>query len=192
MKRFIWIIVLTSIFMSGCDSLRFAPSESQKQNAWLHDRTTMMAAQTAQAENASARLKALTQLSQNQSRAFTAYYGLPSEFPAADNAEQILAQSNFQLAQSAAKEAADRPDVFNVADNILELAIGVCGLLGGVYGTRAIGFLRQAQTKSKALEEIVAGNELFKKQNPDSTAAFKTAQQNQSSETRQIVAELKT
>jgi hypothetical protein len=45
--------------------------------------------------------------------------------------------------------------------------------------------------KSKALKEIIEGNELFKEQNESSVAAFKQAQQNQSPQTRQIVAEIK-
>jgi hypothetical protein len=71
------------------------------------------------------------------------------------------------------------------------LGIGISALLGGVYGTRAVGFLKNAQAKSKALKEIIAGNELFKNQNESSVAAFKQAQQNQSSTTRQLVTEMK-
>jgi hypothetical protein len=88
-------------------------------------------------------------------------------------------------------ESGERPDGWEVADSALELGIGLCALLGGVYGTRAVGFLRQARTKSKALKEIIAGNELFKKQNGSSASAFKQAHQNQSTQTRQIVTEMK-
>ena len=176
----------------GCESLRFAPSQAQKQNAWLHNRAAIITAETAKSENTSEKLQALTKLSELQSRAFTAYFGLPEEFPQAETAEDILAQSNSTLARQALAESAARPDAWQLADSAFELAIGVCALLGGVYGTRAVGFLREAQTKSKALKEIIEGNELFKKQNESSIAAFKQAQQNQSPETRQIVAEMKT
>lgn len=176
----------------GCDSLRFAPSEQQKQNAWLHSRTTTIAADTAKDENASEQLKALTQLSEVQSRAFSSYFGLPKEFPRSETAEDILAESNFQLARTAMQQGAERPDVWEVADSMLELGIGICALLGGVYGTRAVGFLRQAKTKSKALKEIITGNEFFKKQNASLSSAFKQAHQNQSAKTRQIVTEMKT
>jgi hypothetical protein len=151
-----------------------------------------MAAQTARAEQTSEKLQALTELSELQSQAFTSYFGLPKEFPQANSAEQVLAESNWQLAQMASAESAERPDTWQVADSVLELAIGVCALFGGVYGTRVVRFLRDAQTKSKALKEIIEGNELFKKQNESSVAAFKQAQQNQSPQTRQIVAEIKT
>jgi len=176
---------------AGCDSLRFAPSEAQKQNAWLHNRTAVIAAETAKTEDTSERLQALTQLSELQSRAFSSYYGLPKEVPQADSAEEILAESNWQLAHTALQQGADRPDAWQVADSMLELGIGICALLGGVYGTRAVRFLRETRTKSKALQEIITGNELFKRQNQSQTAAFKEAHKSQSPQTRQIVAQMK-
>ena len=191
MGKVLVTLILPCFLLAGCDSLRFAPTEAQKQNAWLHNRTTMVAADTARDEAASENLQALTGLSQLQSRAFTSYYGLPKEFPRADTAEDILAESNFRLARTALAESADRPDAWQLADNAFELAIAISALLGGVYGTRAVRFLKQARTKSKALQEIIAGNELFKKQNESSVASFKQAQKLQSPQTRQIVAETK-
>jgi hypothetical protein len=180
------------LLLAGCDSLRFAPSEQQKQNAWLHNRTAIAAAETARAENSSEKLQSLSGLSELQSRAFTFYFGLPKEFPKAASAEEILAESNWQLANTAVQQSGDRPDAWQVADSAMELGIGICALLGGVYGTRAVGFLKDAKAKSKALQEVIAGNELFKKNNQPQVAAFKQAQQNQSPATRQIVAEMKT
>jgi hypothetical protein len=191
MRKILANMLLGFCFLfTGCESLRFAPTETQKQNAWLHNRTAAITSETAKGENASEKLQALTKLSELQSRAFVSYNGLPKEFPQAETAEDVLAQSNQQIAQKALAESAERPDTWQVADSVLELAIGVCALFGGVYGTRAVQFLRDAQTKSKALKEIIEGNELFKKQNESSVAAFKQAQQNQSPETRQIVAEM--
>lgn len=192
MRRILVILIVLFFLLAGCDSLRFAPSEAQKQNAWLHNRTTTIAADSARDESASKKLQAMTKLSQLQSRAITSYYGLPKEFPQADTAGDILSESNWQLARTALDESADRPDAWKVADNVFELALGISALLGGVYGTRAVRFLKQARTKSKALQEVIAGNELFKKQNETSVAAFKQAQKIQSSQTRQIVAEMKT
>lgn len=183
--------VFICLLSTGCDSLRFAPSDVQKQNAWLHNRTTMMAANTAKQENTSQQLQALTQLSEIQSRSLSSYYGPPKEFPQADTAEDILAQSSYTLAGTALSESSARPTGWEVADSMLELGIGICALLGGVYGTRAVGFLKQAKTKSKALQEIITGNELFKKQNASSASSFKQAHQNQSPQTRQIVTEMK-
>ena len=191
MKKFLSISIVLCLLFCGCDSLRFAPDEAQKQNAWLHSRTAAIAAATAEDEAASQKLQALTKLSQLQSRAITSYYGLPKELPQADTAEQILSESSWQLGRTALAESAERPDAWQVADSALELGIGICALLGGVYGTRAVNFLKQARAKSSALQEIIAGNELFKKQNESSIAAFKQAQKLQSPQTRQIVAEVK-
>ena len=185
------ILASMSLLLAGCDSLRFAPSEVQKQNAWLHNRTALVTAETARAEETSPELQALTQLGEVQSRAFSAYFGLPEEFPPAETAEDILAESNWQLAGTALQQGAQRPDAWQVADSMLELGIGICALLGGVYGTRAVRFLSDARGKSQALQEIIAGNELFKKQNAPATAAFKQAHQTQSPQTRQLVAQMK-
>jgi len=185
-------LALTCLIIAGCDSLRFAPSEVQKQNAWLHNRTALVTAETARAQETSPQLQALTQLGEIQSRAFSAYFGLPTEFPPAETAEDILAESNWKLAGTAAQHGAERPDAWQVADSMLELGIGVCALLGGVYGTRAVRFLKDARGKSQALQEIIAGNEVFKKQNTSAAPAFKQAHQSQSPQTRQLVAQMKT
>ncbi len=191
MRQVLAILIVPCFLLCGCGNLRFAPGEAQKQNAWLHNRTATIAADTARDEAASQKLQALTKLSQVQSRAVTSHYGLPKEFPQADTAEEILRESSWQLARTALAESAERPDAWQVADNMLELAIGICALLGGVYGTRAVRFLKQARAKSKALQEIIAGNELFKKEHTASAAAFKEAHKAQSPQTRQIVAEVK-
>ena len=186
------LLALGMLFaVSGCDSLRLAPSEPQKQNAWLHQRTTAVAAETARAEQSSAELQALTELSERQSRALTSYYGLPKEYPQADSTTEILAQANWQLAETAQAQSAERPDPWQVADTLLEVGIGISALLGGVYGTRAVRFLQDARSKSNALKEIIEGNEQFKKQNATHTQAFKTAHAHQSPQTRQLVAAMK-
>jgi hypothetical protein len=192
-QRVIVVIVCAcaSLVPAGCDTLRFAPNEVQKQNAWLHNRTATIAAQTAKAENVSEVLQALTQLSEKQSQSFPAHYGLPDEFPPAETAEDVLAESNQQLAETALQAAAHRPDPWQLADSMLKLGIGISALLGGVYGTRAVRFLKDARDKSKALKEIIAGNELFKKENASSAAAFKQAQSTQSAPTRQLVTQMK-
>ncbi|OHB77107.1 MAG: hypothetical protein A2Z25_11910 [Planctomycetes bacterium RBG_16_55_9] len=183
--------ICMGLVLAGCDSLRFAPSEAQKQNAWLHNRTATIAAQTARAENVSHVLQALTQLSEKQSQSFTAYYGLPTEFPPVETAEDVLAASSWQLAETALQTGADRPDPWQVADAMLEMGIGISALLGGVYGARTVRFLKEARDKSKALKEIIAGNEKFKKQNKSSAAAFKQAHGTQSPQTRQLVTQMK-
>jgi len=195
MTTVIFIQVLISSFLMcllcGCDSLRLAPSEQQKQNAWLHNRTAAAAAETARAEPTSQEVQALTKLSELQSRAFTSYCGLPQEYPPAETTQEILSQSSWQLASTALAQSSERPDPWQVTDSVLELGIGICALFGGVGGARAVRFLREARTKSQALKEVVQGNELFKKQNQDQTQAFKAAHQHQSPETRQLVTAMK-
>ena len=191
MKKMLVTLILACLLLAGCENLRFAPTETQKQNAWLHNRTAMATAETARVEASSEKLQALTQLSGLQSRAFTSYYGLPKEFPRVETAEDILAESNLKLARSALAESVERPDAWQLADNVFELAIGISALLGGVYGTRAVRHLKEARAKSKALQEIIEGNELFKKQQAEAATAFKEAHKDQSPQTRQIVAQMK-
>jgi hypothetical protein len=191
LKTAVFISACICLFSAGCDSLRFAPSEAQKQNAWLHNRTAIVTAETARAEDTSPKLQALTQLGEVQSRAFSTYYGLPKQFPKAETAEEILAESNFQLADAALQESVERPDPWQAADSMLEMGIGICSVLGGVYGTKAVRFLKEAKSKSNALKEIIAGNEQFKKQNQAQADALKQAHQNQSPQTRQLVAAIK-
>ncbi|MHC5059698.1 MAG: hypothetical protein ACYTFK_01245 [Planctomycetota bacterium] len=179
------------MLLAGCDGLRFSPGQAQKQNAWLHNRTAQMAADIAGVEDSSGELKDLTKLCEVQSRAFTADYGLPDEFPAADSVEAVLAESNQQLAGLALSRAQRRPDAWDMADGVIELGIGVAALFGGVYGVRAARFLKEARAKSKALREIITGNELFKLEHADSAQAFKTAHKDQSPQTRQLVTQMK-
>jgi hypothetical protein len=67
----VFTCVCMALLLAGCDSLRFAPNEAQKQNAWPHNHTAMVTVETARAENASEKLQALTQLGEIQSRTFT-------------------------------------------------------------------------------------------------------------------------
>jgi hypothetical protein len=179
------------LFVCGCGGFRFPATEAQKQNAWLHLWTTQLTAEQAAAETASETLRALAVLSAEQSQAFVADCGLPGQVPAASSAEQILASAGA-IAQQARADGARRIDPWSAADGLLELGIGLAGLVGGVYGLKAAAFLRQAREKSQALKEIIRGNELFKQIHADSAEAFKEAQENQSPSTRRLVTELKT
>jgi len=184
-------LVVLCVAAAGCEALRYAPGQAQKQNAWLHNRTALIAAQTARDEDTSARLQALTGLCEVQSRAFMADYGLPAEPVKAETAEDVLDESNYELASVATAEAAARPDAWDLADSTLDLAIGLAGLLGGVYGTRAVRFLNKARTKTKALKEIIEGNEVFKDRHKEYAEDFKDAHSKQSPETKQLVTVIK-
>jgi hypothetical protein len=187
------ILTLTIIFITGgCGQIRFGPNEQQKQNAWVHNRTAAIISQTAQSEQASEKLQELTKLSETQSEAFVAYCGLPEELPKANTAEDVLSESNKQLAATAIAQSKQRPDAWDIADSTLELGIAIAGLFGGAGAVRFAKFLQDAKAKSNALKEIVLANEIFKKTNPDSAEAFKDAHAKQSPMTRQIVTEAKT
>jgi len=191
MKKLCVIVTFALLLTTGCEHLRFAPGEVQKANAYLHHRTAQMAADAARNEAASPELVQLAALSEVQSRAFMADYGLPKELPAADTVADVLAEPTRAVAAQALALSSERPDAWAVADGLLEAAIGVAGLLGGVYGIRAAQFLKRTRQTSQALREVIQGNELFKRAQTDAVPAFKEAHQNQSASTRQLVTELK-
>jgi hypothetical protein len=181
------VLVMVGV-LSGCGSLRFAPGEKQKQNAYLHHRTLAAAVVCAGQEEVSADLAGLTEQALRQSDAIVAYYGLPRELPGSESVAEILSGANDAVTEGAQLSAGQRPDPWDVADNLLELGIALAGIVGGVYGGRVVAGLKLAREKSIALKEIVMGNELFKKQNPDRAGVFKQAQSGQSVATRNLVA----
>jgi hypothetical protein len=198
MKRVCFVVIfgIFAICVCGCDSLRFAPSEVQKSNAWVHNRTAWLAVDRAKSDAAggsvSGELVALASLSERQSRAFVADYGMPRELPDADTIDDVLSPANTALAEQAYVISTERPDTWAVVDAVIETGIALAGVLGGVWGIKASRFLRDARDRARALREIIEGNELFKRENAAVAAAFKTAHANQSPMTRQIVTAIKT
>lgn len=188
---FLSFFIIALLLIAGCDQLRFAPNEIQKQNAWLHQKTSQAAATQAKTEEASPVLQSLTSHAAAQSEAITAYYGPPKELPPAATNEDILSESNLTLTVAARQANLARPDPWDIADNLLEVGIAVAGLFGGALGVRAVKTFQEAREKSNALREIVQGSELFKQNNPQAAQEFKTAQASQSPATRQLVAQLK-
>jgi hypothetical protein len=191
MRKWTAIVILAGLLAAGCDSLRLAPTEAQKRNAWSHMQTTRITAQTANAEKCSPKMVGLASLGAKQAEVFAADYGMPKELPQGATAEEAMAEANWQGADEALRDSQQRPDAWAVADGVLEFGVGLAGLLGGVYGTRVLRFVSEARAKSKALKEIVEGNELFKKRNPSVATDFKESHNSQSQETRQLVAGLK-
>ena len=170
---------------TGCEAFRFAPKESQKQSAEL----THALAKKVNFEGTAPASPASQQLVTGTMAALS-YTGRPAAPPDPGQFDTIAAQAN--------QDALERPDPWQVADSALELGIGVCALLGGVYGTKAVKYMQQAREKSRALQEIVQGNELFKQQvtqeNEAAIVAFKEAhnQTQKSPSTKRIVTEMKT
>ncbi|MBC8379382.1 MAG: hypothetical protein H8E62_09415 [Planctomycetes bacterium] len=184
-KQLAVIGLITGVIFTlcGCDGFRFAATEAQKDNAWLHQEVCASAANMAQDENTSAQLCGLTELAHQQSAAFVIDYGLPETVPALSNAQAVVI--------SAKADAARRPDMWTLADGALEFGIAIAGLIGGVYGIKVGGYLKTARDKSKALREIIRGNELFKRLYPEQSDRFKEAQRKQSPVTRQLVTEVR-
>lgn len=196
MRKQKWVLLILGLMglalvNIGCDALRFSPSEVQKQNAYVHHRTVQAAAVRAQQEETTETLQALTGRATQQSEAIIAYYGLPAEIPPSDTVPEILSESNQALAKTARVEAIQRPDPWEVADHLLELGIGIGGVVGGAFGVRMMRKLQLAREKSTALREIVSGNELFKRDNPEFSDAFKQSQQGQSVSTKTLVTAMK-
>ena len=185
----ILLVSISIVFLTtGCGDIRFAPDQTQKQNAYLHHRTIQATAARAKNENVSDTLRQLTTQAARQSDTILAYYGLPKALPASDSVEALLNQENKAITQNAGMQAIQRPDPWDVADNLMELGIALAGLTGGVFGSRAITALKLARQKSTALKEIIVGNELFKRQNANYTEAFKEAHYAQSDTTKTLVA----
>lgn len=189
MKKVLMMAVLAMGF-TGCGGLRFGATEAQKQNAWVHHRTCQLTQQTAREENVSPALTGLAAMATQQSEAFVLDYGLPKERPAMETVEAVLA-GGPAIAEQASSDAQRRPDAWALTDAAMELGIGVAGLLGGVYGLRIATYLKQAKDKSRALKEIIEGNELFKQLCPTVVSDFKQAHANQSAATRTLVTEMK-
>ena len=183
--------VLAAVVTGGCDSFRFAPGQAQKQNTYLHHKTVRVASMRARQESASEQLQKLTDRASRQSEAIMAYYGLPREIPASDSVEQLLSEESESITSSARQEAIERPDPWDMADHLLELGLAFAGVVGGVYGSRAAGVIKQTRQKTRAIREIVTGNELFKKQYPEQVDSFKQSHIDQSESTRKLVTAMK-
>ena len=180
MKQLSVISLLALFCLCGCEGFRYAATEAQKENAWLHRQVCAAAADAAVDEGVSSELCELTELAHDQSTAFVADYGLPKAPPEIENAESVVSQ--------AMADSTQKPDARVLAEGAMDLGIAIAGLIGGVYGIRIAAYLRTAREKSKALKEIVAGNELFKQLWPEQADRFKDAQHRQSPATQKIVA----
>jgi len=196
MQRKSLVFLVLSLFLigaigaiSGCNSLRFAPSEAQKQIAF----DTYQTAQAVNTTGAAAASPAAQKLVTGTAAAL-AYTGMP--------ADPVIPDYDAAAAQATA-DAAARPtavDVIEAADEGLSLfselaiALGLGGL--GYGGKKLSDWLALAKQRSAALKEVVKNNELFKSSalaanNAAAVDLFKQAQAAQSPETKVLVTELK-
>jgi len=182
-------LAILLVFTGGCDSLRFAPSESQKAAAWQTNRIAIAAHQAGlpAASEASQQLVAGTTVA-------LSYTGLPDDVsdltdPAAINA----------MFEQAANDAAKRPtgvDILDTAETglgIIEIVAGLLGAGGITLGGRAVtAWIAKARQAKAAAAEIIKGSENFlnSTSNEGAIADFKAAQKNvQSAATKKLVAE---
>jgi hypothetical protein len=174
------LIASLLIVITGCETFRPAPDEVQKQNAWLHQQTCSLAAKTARQQGASAQLCGLTDLSHTQSQAWTAWTGMPDSPRTFTDADDILSDENYTLAEQAAQSAAKRitPDEYVL--EFLDMAALIAAVVGGAAGLKISAAIKTARDKAAAVREIITGNEIFKAANPQAADAFKRAQAIQS------------
>ncbi|AQQ72088.1 hypothetical protein SMSP2_02468 [Limihaloglobus sulfuriphilus] len=186
------LIASLLIVITGCETFRPAPDEVQKQNAWLHQQTCSLAAKTARQQGGSPQLCGLTDLSHTQSQAWTAWTGMPDSPRTFTDADDILSDENYTLAEQAAQSAAKRitPDEYVL--EFLDMAALIAAVVGGAAGLKISAAIKTARDKAAAVREIITGNEIFKAANPQAADAFKRAQAIQSPQTRTIVTQLKT
>ena len=169
------VLLTVLIAIGGCEEpLRFAPSQAQKQAALL-TADIAKAVEQKGTEPASPASKKLVQ----GTRAMAIYMGTPKMPADPDEFDTVVSQAE--------QEAFERPDPWKVADHLLELGIGVAAIVGGGTGTVVVNKLKKLRQKSKALEEVVKGNELLKKNG----TTFKEAHSKQSPGTKAIVAEIR-
>lgn len=174
MKHVYLIALLTFAFclltLSGCDSLRFQPSESQKQIAFDTQQKAIQVRNngTSPGSPESQRLVEGTTSS-------LSYIGIP--------ANPVITDYNATLKTSQA-DAAKRPqsgDVLEAVHDTLgiigEVALAL-GLGGTVIGGRSVKkWIGTLQTKAKALEEVVMTDQNFLDHSPPETVEqFKKVQ----------------
>ena len=125
--------------MSGCGVVQFAPSEVQKENAWLLHETTKAAAGKAVEENVSEELQGLTALSVRQSESVALDYGVPDNVSGGD-IESLLSDRVESIADEALYKSKGSSGLSDVLMNIL---IVIVSLFGGAAGTQYVSNLRK-------------------------------------------------
>jgi len=184
-------ILIAFLWVAGCETLRFAPSESQKLAAFQSHLLAQQIADNGTRPDSPAAKQLVA-----GTAAALAYTGVPSKLSTAD-LDAVIKRAQHDAAKRPAAE-----EVWDTVDGVISLGIAVAGLVGGAYGIKGVEYLRKAKVKSKALREIVKGNELFKRKiltgldgpvKPQVLEAFATAQNESQSgiETKQIVTEMK-
>jgi len=171
-----------SFFAFGCEeTFRLAPTEAIKQSNEL----TFELAKKIDEQGTDAKSPASQKMVQGTLVSLN-YSGRPKEPPDPEQFDTIVQQGQV--------DAQERPDAWQIADSALELGIGIAALFGGVAGMKGVKLLSEARAKSKALKQIIEGNELFKvTADEKAKKEFAEAQNAKQTlvETKKIVADVK-
>lgn len=177
-------LLLALLVCSGCETLRFAPGQEQKQIAF-DAHLTARRVDSQGAMPSSPDTKRLV----SGTRTNLSYIGVPAN-PVIEDYPATLAK-----AETDAIKRPDANDVFAVAGKGLSLAAQLAILFGfggsAVGGKKVLDWIAIARNKSKALEQIVISSQKFLDKAPeDQKKEFKAAQK-QTATTKKLVAELK-
>lgn len=136
------ILFLVVMTLSGCGLVRLAPSQTQKQNAWLLHKTTTAIHQQAQQEQANEQLSALALLAQNQSQAVVADYGMPDPVPPGDIDSLLNGQ-----ACNIADEAMSQSEFAANGSAWLDVLVVIISLISGAAGGQYFGAAKRRTVK---------------------------------------------
>ncbi len=181
------VLCLTSCVLclcSGCESLRLAPGQEQKQIAFDAHLTARHVAEQG-AMPGSPETKRLV----SGTRTNLSYIGVPAN-PLIEDYIATLAKAEVD-----ARKRPDANDVFSVAGEGLSLATQLAILFGfggtTFGGKKVLDWITIARNKSKALEQIVISTQSYLDKAPeDQKNEFKAAQK-QTATTRTLVTQIK-
>ncbi len=173
---------------TGCESLRFQPSQEQKQIALD---AYVISCHIVKQGTEPASPEAIRLVSDTQAN--LSYIGPPANSYGLKGLEDYPA--TLAKAESDAIKRPDANDIFAAAEQGLSLAAQLAILFGfggvGVGGKKVFDLIAIARQKSKALEEIVKGSQTFLDSvSADQKQDFKAAQK-QSPTTKTLVTQIK-
>jgi hypothetical protein len=160
--------------MTGCSNLRFAPTEAQKTDAYLHKETTSaIVTNYAASPSPDPNIMALCRLSDLQAGNVLAYYGIPAKLPDTNMIEGLRAAKPAAIVeaaavtQQAAPDSVKRPNYWDGAETLLGFVLAIVGLYTGSAGALKLkGWISYALASIKALREVVEANEALKTRLP--------------------------
>ncbi len=160
------VLAIIPFLVSGCDSLRFAPTEAQKDSCFLHAATSSAVSDMVNAAVDRGALAAaagkLADNAQRQATVLQAYIGLPETLPDVSSIDALIDDNSTEQAQI---DASKRPSVTDIADAAsggVDVLVGIATALAGVGviggSGKVMALAKKAKQTSTALNEVVAAN----------------------------------